>query len=117
MSVCLQAFDANDLAEIKGRALDIFGSPAAFNFAMAVVRSAVLSRHADQHPVRRARPARRCRPSPPRGPRPSRAPSPARALRRQPPAAKRDPGPHAAARAGPGPHCARRGARSRCPPP
>jgi len=51
----MEAFDANDLKEIQGKTLAVFGSAAAFNFAMAVVRSAVLSYYADRHPVRASR--------------------------------------------------------------
>jgi hypothetical protein len=45
------AFDPNDLATIKERTMKVFGTPAAFNFAMIVVRNAVLTRFAQQHPV------------------------------------------------------------------
>ncbi len=55
----LRAFDAGDRREIRDRALRTFGSDAAFNFAMVVVRSAVILRYAAQHPVRPAAPAHR----------------------------------------------------------
>ena len=63
----MAAFDANDLQEIKDSTLAVFASAAAFNFAMVVVRNAVLSRYADRHPVRRAvvrSPQLRARPGP-----------------------------------------------------
>jgi hypothetical protein len=48
----MQAFDAGDRREIQGRALRVFSNPAAFNFAMAVVRDGVILRHSTLHPVR-----------------------------------------------------------------
>ena len=72
--------DADDLTGIRGSILEAFGTAAAFNFAMAVIRNAVLLRYcAGQPTVRRARlprtasrPAAR-RPIPPIPPRPLRA--------------------------------------------
>ena len=48
----MQAFDKGDLAAIKKRILAMLGSAEALNFAMIVVRNAILLRHADQHRVR-----------------------------------------------------------------
>ncbi len=50
----MQALDANEKREIQGQTLQIFLRAEAFNFMMVMVRSAVLLRHADMHPVRRA---------------------------------------------------------------
>ena len=80
----LQAFDDNDLKDIKEMALRMAANPEAFNFLMTVIRSAVLSRHADQHPVRSAHPSIASLLT--AAPTPSAHPGPGRAPARAPPA-------------------------------
>jgi hypothetical protein len=63
-----RSFDANDLKEIRGQTLAVFGSPAAFNFVM-VVGSAAPSSPATPISARCVAPAPRSR-SAPRRPRP-----------------------------------------------
>jgi hypothetical protein len=49
---CMAAFDPNDLREIKESILALFGTAAAFNFMLVVVRNAIISRYAARYPVR-----------------------------------------------------------------
>ena len=53
----LSAFEEDDLRIIKESILEAFGCKEAFNFYMAVIRNAVLCRHAELNTVRRARPS------------------------------------------------------------
>jgi hypothetical protein len=48
----MEAFDPDDLAEIRAKIMGVFGTAEAFNFAMLMVRNAVLTRYDQQHAVR-----------------------------------------------------------------